>query len=174
MADSHVRPVLDGDDLATWASVATVLEWLPPALDAPLQRQHGMTHFEYGVLYALAGAPGRSLRMSVLAGYANSSLSRLSRAASRLEARGWTTRETDPADGRYTQAILTDEGLRRYELATPDHVENVRRLVIDVLTPAQRSQLRETNLSMLRAVRDGGEWPGLTQDPEAAAASSSS
>ena len=162
MADSDGHPALEGDELATWASVATVLEWLPPALDAPLQREHGMTHFEYGVLYALAGAPGRRLRMSVLADYANSSLSRLSRAASRLEGRGWTTRETDPADGRYTQALLTDEGLRRCELATADHVENVRRLVLDVLTPSQLKQLREINLRVLRAVREGGEWSGPT------------
>jgi DNA-binding MarR family transcriptional regulator len=160
MSDSPAPSALDGDDLETWASLATVLEWLPPALDARLQHDAGVTHFEYGVLFALANAPDRTLRMSVLAGYANSSLSRLSRAASRLEAKGWTRREPDPADGRFTLAILTDAGLQQVELATPGHVENVHRLVLDALTQPQKKQLREIAHRVMRAVRENGEWPG--------------
>jgi DNA-binding MarR family transcriptional regulator len=152
---------LDGDDLETWASLATLVEWLPSALDARLQRESGLTHFEYGILFALADSPERRLRMSVLAGYANSSLSRLSRAATRLEARGWMRREPDPADGRFTLAVLTDEGLQQYEAATPGHVEHVHRLVLDALTGPQKKQLREISRRVLRAVRESGEWsPG--------------
>ena len=81
MTDAEDAVVLTGDDLQTWAALATVLEWLPSALDAQLQRDASLTHFEYGILFALADAPERTLRMSVLAGFANSSLTRLSRAA---------------------------------------------------------------------------------------------
>ena len=88
---------LSDDALETWAALATVLEWLPAALDAQLQRDAGLTHFEYGILFALGDAPGRTLRMSVLAGYANSSLSRLSRAVARLEARRWCDAGPTPA-----------------------------------------------------------------------------
>ncbi len=88
MPDSINPAVLAGDDLETWAALATVLEWLPPALDAQLQRDAGLTHFAYGILFALADAPDRTLRMSVLASYANSSLTRLSRTTSRLENKG--------------------------------------------------------------------------------------
>ena len=105
-------------------------------------RDAELTHFEYGILYALAAAPERTLRMSVLAGYANSSLSRLSRATSRLENRGWAQRSPDPQDGRSTLATLTDLGMEKYEQATPGHVELVGRLVLDRLTQAQRRQLR--------------------------------
>lgn len=156
----HDGPTLDGDDLVTWASLATLLEWLPPALDAPLQQAFGLTHFEYGVLFALAYAEDRSLRMSVLADYANSTLSRLSRAVGRLEARGWARRAADPADGRYTLAILTDEGLRQCARATPVHAENVRRLVLDALTRPQKQQLRTISARVMRSVREGGGWPG--------------
>jgi DNA-binding MarR family transcriptional regulator len=149
---------LEGDDLETWASLATLVEWLPAALDARLQHESGLTHFEYGILFALADAPDRTLRMSVLAGYANSSLSRLSRAASRLEGRDWLRREPDPTDGRFTLAILTEEGVRQYEAATPGHVEQVHRLVLDVLTGPQKKQLREISRRVLRAVRESGEW----------------
>jgi DNA-binding MarR family transcriptional regulator len=46
-------------------------------------------------------------------------------------------REVDPADGRFTNAILTDEGFRTIEEAAPAHVAHVRSLVIDVLSPEQ-------------------------------------
>ncbi len=158
MADDTASADLTGDDLQTWAALATVLEWLPPALDAPLARDFELTHFEYGILYALADAPERTLRMSVLAGYANSSLSRLSRAVARLERRGWVARRPDPGDGRYTLAVLTEGGHGVYRQATPRHNETVHRLVLDVLTPAQKKQLRVISGRIIRAIRDEGEW----------------
>ena len=143
MSDPRTSAGLSGEDLETWAALATVLEWLPSALDSQLRRDANLTHFEYGVLFALASAPDRTLRMSVLAGYANSSLSRLSRAASRLESKGWVRRAPDPTDGRYTLAVLTDLGLRKVDEATPGHVHTVHRLVLDPLTQPQTRQLRE-------------------------------
>ena len=146
------------DDLETWSALATVLEWLPPALDAQLGRDSELTHFEYGMLFALADAPGHALRMSTLAGYANSSPSRLSRAASRLESRGWMLRSPDPDDGRSTLAMLTAAGLARVEQAMPGHVQAVHRLVLDPLTQAQRRQLLEISRRITRAIRDDAGW----------------
>ena len=48
-----------------------------------------------------------------------------------------TSREPDPADGRFTNAILTDQGLQTLADAAPGHVAHVRSLVIDVLSPEQ-------------------------------------
>jgi DNA-binding MarR family transcriptional regulator len=156
---------LAGEDLETWAALATVLEWLPSALDAQLQRDADLTHFEYGVLFALASAPDRRLRMSVLAGYANSSLSRLSRAVSRLESRGWVRRVLDPTDGRYTLAVLTDPGVTKVDEATPGHVRTVRRLVLDTLTQPQTRQLREISRRITRAIRDEEGWQPASGAP---------
>jgi DNA-binding MarR family transcriptional regulator len=149
---------LSGEDLETWSALATVLEWLPAALDAQLGHDSDLTHFEYGILFALADAPGRTLRMSVLAGYANSSLSRLSRAASRLEARGWLRRAPDPDDGRYTLATLTGAGAARFDQASPGHVRTVNRLVLEPLTQAQSRQLREISRRIMRAIREEEGW----------------
>ncbi|WKN49137.1 MarR family winged helix-turn-helix transcriptional regulator [Nocardioides sp. Arc9.136] len=166
MPDSPDPPPLTGEDLETWSALATVLEWLPAALDAQLQRDAGLTHFEYGVLYALASAPDRTLRMSVLAGYANSSLSRLSRAVSRLETRGWVVRAPDPADGRYTLATLTEQGREALDAATPGHVATVHRLVLDPLTRAQARQLREVSRRVARAIREEDGWrPPVQEGP---------
>lgn len=157
MAD-RTTAALSTEELETWSALATVLEWLPPALDAQLQRDSDLTHFEYGILFALADAPDRTLRMSVLADYANSSLSRLSRAATRLETKGWLTRRPDADDGRYTLATLTESGAGKVEQATPGHVETVRRLVLDALTAAQKRQLREISRRMTAAIRTESGW----------------
>ena len=146
------------DELETWSALATVLEWLPPALDAQLLRDSDLTHFEYGILFALANAPDRALRMTMLADYANSSLSRLSRAVSRLEARGWVQRNPDPSDGRSTRAALTELGFERYQQATPGHVDTVHRLVLDSLTQTQSRQLREISRRIMSAIREKDGW----------------
>lgn len=160
MSDSSHSNLLKGDNLTSWAALATVLEWLPAALDAPLVRDFDLTHFEYGILFALADAPNQTLRMTVLAGYANSSLSRLSRAVSRIEGRGWVQRSRDPLDGRSTLAALTESGLAMLEKATPVHSRTVTKLVLEPLTTAQRGQLREISRRIQRAIREQEGWQG--------------
>ena len=116
---------------------------LPATLDAQLQRDAGISHFEYQVLSMLSMPPQRTLRMSILAVLAEGSLPRLSQVVGRLEKRGWVRRTPDPEDGRYTLAVLTDQGWAKVARAAPGHVETVRRLVFDPLTKAQIRQLRD-------------------------------
>src|SRR5258707_5048748 len=78
---------LDEDNRESWAAFARMLIWLPTALDDQLQRDSGLSHFEYGILAALSDADAATLRMSELAIFANGSLSRLSRAVARPEGR---------------------------------------------------------------------------------------
>lgn len=158
---------LEGEELLTWSRLATVLEWLPPILDAQLQRDADVTHFEYGVLFALSQAHERTLRMSVLAAYANSSLTRLSRAVTRLERHDWVTRASDPLDGRYTLATLTETGRAKGEQATPGHVAVVRRLVLEPLTRTQQRQLRDITQRILSAAGSALVWqpPAQEQTP---------
>jgi DNA-binding MarR family transcriptional regulator len=61
-------------------------------------------------------------------------------------------RTPDPADGRYTLATLTDQGLAKVTEAAPGHVQEVRRLVFDPLTKTQTRQLRELSRRIIRAV----------------------
>lgn len=148
----------DEDELETWSAFATLLEWLPTALDAQLQRDAGITHFEFGILFALSRADEGTLRMSTLAGYANSTLSRLSRAVGRLEAKGWVRRTPDPADGRYTLAVLTKDGRGAVAAAEPGHVGLVRDLVLGALTQAQTRQLRTISRRVTQAIRSQEGW----------------
>ena len=145
---------LDGDEMAAWMSLLTTVIRLPAALDRRLQLDAGLTHFEYQVLAGLSEAPDRTLRMSVLAGFTQAQLPRLSQVATRMERRGWLRRRPDPTDGRYTLATLTEAGLAVVVEAAPDHVDTVRRLVFDHLTRTQVRQLHEITRRINRAVAE--------------------
>ena len=143
---------LDAEESQAWRALAHALVRLPAALDAQLRRDAGISHFEYQVLALLSEAPGRTLRISTLATLAEGSLPRLSQVIARLEQRGWVRRTPDPADGRYTLAILTDQGQAKVTEAAPGHVQEVRRLVLDPLTRTQTGQLREISRRIMRAI----------------------
>lgn len=145
-------------ELATWASLATMVERLPRTLDAQLQESCGLTHFEFGLLYALDTAPDRTLRLSTLAGYASSTLSRLSRAFTRLERRDLVRREPDAADGRFTLGILTDAGHDLVESALPGHHDLVRALVFDTLSDAEAAQLGEMSRRVSERIDPAEVW----------------
>src|ERR1700761_6116355 len=134
---------LNADERDAWIPLVGVFVKLPAALDAQLQRDAGLSHFEYMVLSRLSEADGHTLRMSDLAILANGSLSRLSHVVTRLEGRGWVRRESCPGDGRYTNAVLTDDGWAKVQATAPGHVAAVRSLVIDALDPEQVEQLRD-------------------------------
>jgi DNA-binding MarR family transcriptional regulator len=152
MEDSGEPRWLDVEQQRSWYAFAYALIRLPAALDAQMQRDAGISQFDYLVLSALSMMPGRTLRMSDLATYTASTLSRLSNVVSRLEKRRWVRRTADPADGRYTLAILTDEGWAKVVASAPSHVAEVRRLVFDPLTKAQQRQLGDISGRILRAI----------------------
>jgi DNA-binding MarR family transcriptional regulator len=132
---------LTDEQQTAWRPFAALLFRLPSLLDAQLQKEAGIGHFEYMVLAHLSEAPGRTLRMSELAAIASGSLSRLSHVVARLEAKGWVRRESCPGDGRFINAVLTDDGWAKVAATAPGHVAAVRRLLVDVLTPEQLREL---------------------------------
>jgi DNA-binding MarR family transcriptional regulator len=140
------------DEKQTWMALVRVLVKLPAALDAQLQRDAGMNHFEYWVLQGLSHHPGGTMRMSDLAVLTKGSLSRLSQVVARLEKRGWVRRTPDPTDGRYTLAILTDAGCAKLVEAMPGHAQAIRDFVLDPLTKAQPKQLRDICNRISRAI----------------------
>jgi DNA-binding MarR family transcriptional regulator len=129
------------EELDSWLSVVRLMTWLPWSIDQQLQRDSKLGMVEYQVLAMLSESPERTRRMSSLAEVTNASLSRLSRVVTRLEERGLVRREPDPTDGRFTNAILTEDGLQALAEAAPGHVAHVRSLVIDVLSHEQLRRL---------------------------------
>jgi len=142
---------LSEDEQRTWRAFLAAVRLLTTELDRDLQRDADMPHAYYEILVALSEAPGRTLRMSELAGVSMSSRSRLSHAVSRLEEEGWVERRECPTDRRGALAVLTDKGYAVLEAAAPGHVDAVRRNLFDRLTVTQVEQLG----AISAAIRDG-------------------
>src|SRR6201986_2530330 len=153
-------PWLSDDERDAWIRLVGGFIKLPAALDAQVQRDAGISHFEYMVLSRLSEASDHTLRMSDLAVLANGSLSRLSHVVTTLERRGWVRRESCPGDGRYTNAVLTEDGWAKVQATAPGHVAAVRSLVIDALDPEQVEQLRDISQAIVARVIPGAEWYG--------------
>ena len=140
---------LDDEEQQIWRRFAAMITLLPAALESQLQRDEQLTHFGYWAMAMLSEAPGRSLRMSELALLANGSQSRLSHLITRLEEKGWVRRERVGEDGRGYVAVLTDEGYAKVVAAAPGHVDEVRRLLFDRLSPEQVRLLGEISTAVL-------------------------
>src|SRR5687768_3176082 len=97
-------------ELTAWRSFSLMLSTLMTALDSQLQRDSQLSYVEYYTLAGLSESPQWTMRISELAVLVNAELSRMSHLIKRLERRGFLHREPDPADGRYTNAILTESG----------------------------------------------------------------
>jgi DNA-binding MarR family transcriptional regulator len=141
---------LEGIEVDAWLGLIGMIIRLPAALDAQLQRDAGLSHFEYIVMVNLSNAEGHVLQMSRLAALCHSSLSRLSHVVARLERRGWVRRDPAPDDGRATMATLTGLGFAELAAAAPGHVEAVRAYVIDALGEAQLRELAAIGETILR------------------------
>jgi DNA-binding MarR family transcriptional regulator len=150
---------LDDEQQAAWRAFASMTIKLRWAFECQLQRDAGLSFVEYHALARLSENPDNTMRMSTLAEVTDASLSRLSHLIKRLELRGLVRRESDPADGRYTNAILTDAGLSLLVASAPAHVAKVRELVIDALTRDQLRQLRRTSERILQRVETSDDGP---------------
>lgn len=140
---------LDDSQRLAWVRFAAVLELLPRALDAQLERDEQLSHYDYYCLAMLSEAEDRTLRMTMLASLTNATLPRLSRVMNRLEDAGFVRREPCPGDRRATNVVLTDAGWAKVVGAAPGHVGNVRTLVIDALSPEQVEQLSAISAQLL-------------------------
>jgi DNA-binding MarR family transcriptional regulator len=149
-ATPTARP-LSGAQVEAWTALAALLATLPTALDNQLKRDAGMNMYEYHVLAALSAAPGHVLPMTDLALSAQGSASRLSHAVTRLERAGWVARASCTEAGRRTSAVLTAAGADRLRTVADGHLREVRRLVVDTLTPEQLAQLGDAARAIVGA-----------------------
>lgn len=134
---------LDDDESAAWVALLTVVQRAFPEIERDLRTNHDMLPVHYHILVTLAAAPDDSLRLSELADAADLSQSRLTHRLRTLIARGDVEIAQDPDDGRSKQATLTPTGRRRLEHTAPAHVDTVRRVIFDHITPAQSRAIAE-------------------------------
>ncbi|MGE5132806.1 MAG: MarR family winged helix-turn-helix transcriptional regulator [Gemmatimonadota bacterium] len=151
---------LSAAEREAWVSFVLGCHAFFASVDGQLQRDAGMPLAYYEILVQLSEAPGRALRMSQLAGATSTSKSRVSHAVARLEERGWVRRRDCPTDRRGQIAELTDEGFGVLAAAAPGHVEHVRRILFDALSPEQVSQLH----AIMEAIHEAVGNPPACED----------
>jgi DNA-binding MarR family transcriptional regulator len=159
MAEQAQTRWLSESEQQAWRAFLTACGRLFPEMDAHLQHVAGIPHGYYEILVRLSEAPGRELRMTQLADASTSSKSRLSHAVARLEARGWIERLACETDRRGQIARLTDAGFAALDAAAHQHVEQVRRMVFDRLTPAQVGQLAAISTAIEAGVDEVSSSP---------------
>jgi DNA-binding MarR family transcriptional regulator len=101
----------------------------------------GLSEPDYEVLSTLSERPGHTGTLHEQAAKMGWSRSRLSRHATRMQARGLIRRAPDPADGRGCLLVLTEHGLDILLEAAPAHLESVRHHFIDRLAPEDLAAL---------------------------------
>lgn len=144
---------LNSEERRAWLAYIDFSTLLADHLNRQLRRDAGVTHADYVLLVHLSSAPEHTLNMSELAERLKITRSRLTHAVTRLQEAGYVDRREDGANRRNQLAVLTAHGQGLLERAAPGHVEAVRRVVFDVLTPEQVAQLAEIGEAITDALQ---------------------
>ncbi|BCW64801.1 MULTISPECIES: MarR family winged helix-turn-helix transcriptional regulator [Micrococcaceae] len=148
---------LNADERRAWLALLSINTLLPSALDTQLQSAGKLSLFDYNVLAMLSETEGRYLPMSELAARTSASLSRLSHVVTKLQKRGWVERQAHPGDARVTVAHLTDAGMSTIVSLAPGHVESVRTLMLDSLSPDDVADLARIGEKIVARL-DNNHW----------------
>lgn len=156
---SHA-PGLNEEEKRAWTAFTTAHALLYRRLEQRLKSDFGLSGLQYEILARLSGAPDREMRMAELAGALVNSKSGLTYQIGQMEKAELVRRRSCPSDERAVYAVLTDEGMALLERAAPGHVEQVRELLFDALTPDQVRALAD---GLGEASRRMAAGPGATR-----------
>ncbi|MBF6167988.1 winged helix-turn-helix transcriptional regulator [Streptomyces gardneri] len=132
---------LSDDEQATWQAYVRLRQRLDGAISAGLA-EDGLSLADYELMVALSAAPNGCLRAKELAADVCWEKSRLSKHLARMDARGLVERRPAEEDARGIIVQLTPDGRVALERAAPNHVDLVRRVFIEPLTPGEARALR--------------------------------
>jgi len=144
---------LSDDEQAAWRGLLQMTAHLNARLNRELQEGRGLSLADYEVLVRLSDTAEARLRVYELAQELQWEQSRLSHHLARMQRRGLVAREGCPNDGRGAFIALTDTGRDAIEQAAPGHVDTVRRLVFDGLSPDQVATLTTVTTHVLDRLR---------------------
>lgn len=114
-----------------------------------MQEEFGLSGADYAVLAELSRLRDGRLRILELTKVLGWEKSRVSHHLGRMVKRGLLAREECAEDGRGAYVAVTPEGRAAIEAAAPRHVEDVRRLLLDHLTPGQITMLAEISETVI-------------------------
>lgn len=134
---------LSNDEQSLWRLMLAAQRKVDRVIDETLQQGSELSTSEFAVLVSLSETEGRQLRLRDLCVGLDWDRSRTSHQITRMERRGLVSKNKSEGDARGVMVTITEDGMRRLELAAPEHVESVRRIAFDHLTAEQAAVLRD-------------------------------
>lgn len=132
---------LSDDEQAFWRLYLATVSKVYRVVDEDLQKNHGLSNSDFGVLVSLSEAEGKTLRLHELGELLDWDRSRTSHQITRMEKRGLVEKAKCASDQRGVNVVLTDAGMSKLLDAVPGHVETVRNALFDVIDAADQAAL---------------------------------
>lgn len=151
---------LDEPELRAWRSLQFMQMRLEGALARQLAAGSCLSYPDYLVLVSLTDQPAGRMRLFELAEVLGWEKSRVSHQVARMAARDLVTKEKCDSDRRGAFVIVTALGRREIVAAAPGHVEAVRRMFIDRLTPVQLALIGDIAERVLAGLDEADLPPG--------------
>jgi DNA-binding MarR family transcriptional regulator len=143
-------PSLDPVQLGAYFALIEVSSLLRHAVEQQLREAGDLSYVQFQLLARLGDAPTGSHRMTDLADGVVYSRSALTYQAGLLEKAGLVTRSPASDDERGITVTITDAGRERLAQVFPGHIELVKHLLLEPLSPADVKALA----GLLEPVRD--------------------
>ena len=140
---STQAPVREGTEVEAFAALLRAHAATTRTFNAELVAEHGLTLSDYEVLLRLARAPDRRMRRVDLAAQVLLTPSGITRLLAGLERSGYVERAACESDARVTYAQLTEDGRAKLRAASKTHLESVRSVFSDRMTPSELEALRD-------------------------------
>ncbi|WAZ19521.1 MarR family transcriptional regulator [Streptomyces cinnabarinus] len=134
---------LTPEEQHAWRNFVRLQERLGGRLGRLLQSESNVSAADFAVLVHLTDVPEGRQRYQDLSRALEWEKSRMSHHIARMVSRGMVVRQECPEDGRGAFVAITDAGRAAIEAAAPLHVEAVRSLFLDHVTPAELRTLAE-------------------------------
>ena len=137
-----------------WRGLQMMQMRLTGALARQLATDSQLSYQDYLVLVALTEEEDGRLRLFELGRRLGWEKSRLSHHVARMSARDLVTKEACDADRRGFHVVVTPAGRKAIKAAAPGHVDAVRRLFVDRLSPRQLDAIASAADAVLAALDD--------------------
>lgn len=123
-------------EMAAWRTYIETTGDLMRAIEKDLA-PFGLDRGDYQLLAMLSEAPDQRLRLCDLADSLRLTRSGLTRRMEGVLKKKLVARVRSDEDGRVAYAHITPKGFDLLKTAAPKHLESVRRLMVDLLTPTE-------------------------------------
>ncbi|MGW0708328.1 MarR family winged helix-turn-helix transcriptional regulator [Streptomyces sp. NPDC002643] len=136
---------LTAEEQHAWRGFVRLHEKLGGRLSRLLQTESKLSAADFAVLVNLTDVPEGRQRYQDLARALEWEKSRMSHHIARMAGRGLVVREECLEDARGAFVVITEEGRAAIEAAAPLHVEAVRALFLDHVTPSELRTLGQVS-----------------------------